>query len=117
MYGTLQPGHLRWPFLEPFAVGHRAAAVPGRLYDSGHGWPIATLGAGATEVPGVLVDLDPTRIDIALGLLDEVEAAATDLLARILVTTTTADEAWAYHAVAPAPGMELIPRWIEREER
>ena len=30
VYGTLQPGRLRWPFLEPFAGGHRPADVVGR---------------------------------------------------------------------------------------
>jgi hypothetical protein len=33
VYGTLQPGRLRWPALAPYAAGHRPAAVPGRLYD------------------------------------------------------------------------------------
>ena len=41
VYGTLQPGRLRWPFLEPFALAHRPATVAGRLYDSGKGWPAA----------------------------------------------------------------------------
>ena len=41
VYGTLQPGRLRWPFLEPFAIGHRPADVYGELFDSGYGWPVA----------------------------------------------------------------------------
>ena len=41
VYGTLQPGHLRWPFLEPFAIGHGPADVYGQLFDSGDGWPVA----------------------------------------------------------------------------
>lgn len=117
VYGTLQPGHLRWPFLEPFAVEHRPSAVPGRLYDSGAGWPVATFGVGPAEVPGTLVDLDAERLEEALGLLDEVEAAATDLLTRITVTTTDGLAAWAYHSAAPRPDLTLIERWDGQAER
>lgn len=52
-YGTLQPGHLRWPFLEPYAVAHRPATVPGALFDSGCGWPVAAF-SGPELVPGTL---------------------------------------------------------------
>jgi len=118
VYGTLRPGHLRWPYLEPFATGHRAAVVAGRLYDSGCGWPVAAFtGAGDHVVPGTLVDLDPERADEALDVLDDVEATATDLLGRVVVTTTEGVAAWAYHCVAPEPGMVRIDRWLATEER
>jgi gamma-glutamylcyclotransferase (GGCT)/AIG2-like uncharacterized protein YtfP len=117
-YGTLQPGRLRWPFLEPFAAGHRAAAVPGRLYDSGYGWPVATFDADEADVvPGTLVELDVARADEALDVLDEVEATATDLLVRIAVTTTDATPAWTYHCPSPEPGMVRIARWDRLDER
>ena len=68
VYGTLQPGRLRWPFLEPFALGHRPATLAGLLYDTGQGWPAATFdGAGHHVVPGTLVELDPERADEALA--------------------------------------------------
>jgi len=117
VYGTLQPNHLRWPFLEPFVVAHGPAAVPGRLYDSGYGWPVASFDDGPALVPGTLVDLDPARLDEALTLLDAVEASATDLLARITVTTTEGAAAWTYHGADPDPAMLLIERWIGRRER
>ena len=80
VYGTLQPGHLRWPFLEPFAIGHGPADVYGELFDSGYGWPVARLGTSVVDrVPGTLVDLDPERADEALAVMDDVEATATDL--------------------------------------
>jgi gamma-glutamylcyclotransferase (GGCT)/AIG2-like uncharacterized protein YtfP len=117
VYGTLQPGRLRWPFLAAFAGEHRAADVPGVLYDSGHGWPVATFAPGAAAVPGTLVDLDPARVDEALAVLDDVEATATDLLVRIVVTTTDGTAAWAYHCARPEPQMVRIDRWASTAER
>jgi gamma-glutamylcyclotransferase (GGCT)/AIG2-like uncharacterized protein YtfP len=118
VYGTLQPGRLRWPVLAPFTVGTRPASVPGVLYDSGYGWPVAVFDEHApSEVPGVLVDLDPHRLDDALELLDEVEGVVTDLLRRIVVTTTGQLAAWAYHWPATTTGMRRIARWDPPIER
>jgi len=117
VYGTLQPGRLRWPFLAPYAGATRPADVAGVLYDSGHGWPVATFGTGARVVPGTLVDLLPDRADEALVVLDDVEATATDLLARIAVTTTDGTSAWAYHCARPGAGMTTIDRWDSTDER
>jgi gamma-glutamylcyclotransferase (GGCT)/AIG2-like uncharacterized protein YtfP len=117
VYGTLQPGHLRWPFLEPFVAGHRPGEVAGLLYDSGSGWPVATFGAGPDVVPGTVVELDPERADEALEVMDDVEATATDLLHRVAVTTTGGAPAWAYHCDRPDPGMARIARWASTDER
>jgi gamma-glutamylcyclotransferase (GGCT)/AIG2-like uncharacterized protein YtfP len=118
VYGTLQPGRLRWPVLAPFAVGTRPAHEPGRLYDSGHGWPIAVFdGATPGDVPGVLVDLDRHRLDDALERLDRVEGAVTDLLRRVVVTTTDHQAAWAYHWPGTTVGMRRIDRWDAPDER
>ena len=110
-YGTLQPGRLRWPFLAPFAAGHRPAEVAGRIYDSGNGWPVATFEDGDELVPGTVIDLDPARADEAIALLDVVEATATDLLRRIAVTTTDGARAWAYHCDQPTAEMVRITVW------
>lgn len=114
VYGTLMPGRLRWPHLEPFATGHRAAAVPGALFDSGNGWPVAVLdgvAAGGSTVPGVLVDVDPVRVDDCLELIDEVEDTATDELRRVRVTTTGGEAAWAYHFTRPVAGLAPVADW------
>ena len=116
-YGTLQPERRRWPFVAPFAVGHRPADVPGRLYDSGFGWPVAVFGDGPTLVPGTLIDLDPSRFVDALQILDEVEATATDLMARIEVTTSDGAVAWSYTCVGSTSGMASIVRWTSTDER
>lgn len=116
VYGTLQPGRLRWPLLAPFAVGHRPADVRGTIYDTGYGWPVAVFAPSDHCVPGTLVDLDRERLDEALGVLDDVEATATDLLRRIAVTTTDGDLAWTYHCDHPTDAMVRIARWAGTDE-
>ena len=116
VYGTLMPGRLRWPILAPFANGHRPTTVSGQLYDSGNGWPVAVFGVDG-EVPGVLVELDPELVDVALPVLDDVEDTATDTLQRIEVTTLDGVRTWAYHFAHSAEGFEPIERWADQPER
>lgn len=118
VYGTLMPGRLRWPFLEPFAAGHRAATAAGRIFDSGLGWPVAVLscplvdaGSEHDVVPGFVVDLHARRLDEALVILDEVEDTATDTLRRVVVTTTAGEVAWGYHFTEATTGLQRIDRW------
>lgn len=119
VYGTLQPGHLRWPFLAPFALDHRAAAAPGRLYDSGCGWPVALFEAGEALIPGTVADLDPTQVGLTLRILDEVEATATNVLHRTVITTLQRERAWAYECRerATVSDMTQIARWDSSDER
>ena len=116
VYGTLMPGRLRWPILAPFARRHQPAEVGGRLYDSGNGWPVAVFG-GEGVIPGVLVELEPDRVDEALPVLDEVEDTATDTLRRIEVTTVDGVQTWAYHYAHAVDGFTPIERWAEQAER
>ena len=113
VYGTLMPGRLRWPLLEPFATGHQPAGVAGRLFHSGQGWPVATLDdhTVATVVPGILVAVDRQRLEACLELIDDVEDTATDELRRVCVVTTAGDAAWAYHFTRPVDGLKAIERW------
>ena len=104
----------RWP---RSPLGHHPAAVPGRLYDSGYGWPVAVFTFGSDHVPGTIVDLDAARLSTALAALDEIELAATDVLRRVVVTTTDGETAWTYHCHRPIAGMTRIPRWTSRDER
>jgi gamma-glutamylcyclotransferase (GGCT)/AIG2-like uncharacterized protein YtfP len=113
VYGTLMPGRLRWPILERFAVEFRDARVPGAIYDSGEGWPVAVFGDGDAVVPGVLVDLDPDTVTAALPILDDVEDTATDKLRRVVVTTTDGDHAWAYHHPSAVDALVRIDAWHE----
>jgi gamma-glutamylcyclotransferase (GGCT)/AIG2-like uncharacterized protein YtfP len=117
VYGTLQPGRLRWPVLAPFATGHRSASVPGTLHDTGSGWPVAVFDDGDGDVPGVLVELDPDQLDAALALLDRIEGTVAGLLVRVVVTTTDGATAWAYHWPSATAGMRPISRWDSVDER
>lgn len=88
VYGTLKPGHLRWPLLEPFVVAHFPATVTGRLYDTGVGYPAARFDEAGT-IDGVLCRLDPASSRQAWALLDRVEGAQ---YRRILVTAALAGD-------------------------
>ena len=116
-YGTLQPGRLRWPLLEPFVARHRAAHARGRIYDSGAGWPVTVFEDAADPVPGTIMELDRQRLDELLVMLDDVETTATGLLTRIVVTTTAGETAWAYHWSGSTSGMTPIARWVAAVER
>ncbi|HRA35625.1 MAG TPA: hypothetical protein PK748_11870, partial [Acidimicrobiales bacterium] len=103
------------------------AAVRGRLFDSGRGWPVAVFDGHAaaderstaasdvpdTAIPGVVVVLGAERVGEAIALLDEVEGVAVDLLRRVVVTTLAGDSAWAYHHPHPVDGLVAIPSWAE----
>ncbi|MDZ7732761.1 MAG: hypothetical protein U5R31_06250 [Acidimicrobiia bacterium] len=52
VYGTLMPGHLRWPRIRSFVAAMTPAVVPGRLYDTGLGHPAAVFDvSGARDDP------------------------------------------------------------------
>lgn len=96
VYGTLRPGQERWPFLAPYVVdeGHDDS-VPGALHDTGHGYPAALFDRPGS-IRGRIYSLHADRLDECLQLLDEVEAAVLDLFRRVVVTTATGLDAWAY---------------------
>ena len=80
VYGTLMPGRLRWPHLEPFATGHAPATTRGRLYDTGADFPamVFTDDPQADDIPGVVVDLHEPRRDEALEAMDRIEGFLSD---------------------------------------
>jgi gamma-glutamylcyclotransferase (GGCT)/AIG2-like uncharacterized protein YtfP len=91
--------------------------VPGTLYDSGNGWPVADFADRGHDVPGALVDLDPADLDDALALLDVIEGTVAGLLRRIVVTTRDGVSAWSYHWPGSTAGMRRIERWDAVDER
>lgn len=86
VYGTLKPGHLRWPLLEPFVVAYVDATSTGRLYDTGVGYPAARFDEPGT-IEGVVCRLDPSASPEAWALLDRVEGSQ---YRRVLVTAVLA---------------------------
>lgn len=97
VYGTLRPGEVRWPFLEPFVIdeGHDDA-VPGTLFDTGLGYPAARFDEGSAVISGRTYGLLEATLEQALTELDRVEGAVRGLYERVLVTTATGARAWAY---------------------
>lgn len=116
VYGTLMPGHLRWGVLEHHAVGWRPAAIEGRLYDTGEGWPAAVFGPGGDLVRGWVVDLRPEVAEVVLAHLDEVEGVGHGLFTRIEVALLGGEAAVAYQ-LAPDPGdLPRIAAWDGERE-
>ena len=118
VYGTLMPGRLRWPLIELQATGYRDAAVRGRLFDTGLGWPAAVFDAAATTtVPGVLVELRTEWFGDMLAELDLVEGVDTGHYERVLVTTTDGDAAWAWSTLQDTSRFTPIDAWTTLDER
>jgi gamma-glutamylcyclotransferase (GGCT)/AIG2-like uncharacterized protein YtfP len=107
VYGTLMPGWPLWPSLAPFAVSWARASAPGRLWDTGHGFPCIRFDAQAPEIPGVLVEIAPARLADALAMLDRIEDEGR-LYRRVLVTTS-GGSAFAYEWLGPTEGLVSLP--------
>ncbi|GAA3992905.1 hypothetical protein GCM10022247_10170 [Allokutzneria multivorans] len=108
VYGTLQPGASAWRLLEPFADGPGTEQrLPGRLYDTGLGYPALRLGGGP-GVPGRAVVLrDPAA---AFPVLDEYEG---EEYRRVRVSLADGLVAWTYVWVEEVAGMaELTSGWL-----
>jgi gamma-glutamylcyclotransferase (GGCT)/AIG2-like uncharacterized protein YtfP len=96
VYGTLLPGQVRWPHLEPFVAGPGCPdTVAGALYDTGCDYPAARFGEPGA-ILGHSFPLLLDRLDHALRHLDEVEGAVAGLYVRTTVTTGNGLTAWAY---------------------
>jgi gamma-glutamylcyclotransferase (GGCT)/AIG2-like uncharacterized protein YtfP len=96
VYGTLQPGDVRWPILASYVAGDGVAdQVAGRVYDTGRGYPAAVFDAPGTIV-GRTYRLRADRLDEALAVLDEEESSVPGGYQRVVVTTAAGNRAWAY---------------------
>ena len=96
VYGTLQPGDVRWPILAPYVADAGVAdRVAGRVHDTGRGYPAAIFGADGTIV-GRTYQLRAELLDEALAVLDEEESSVPGGYRRVVVTTAGGTTAWAY---------------------
>lgn len=115
VYGTLQPGDVRWPILAPFVAGEgEADSVAGRVYDTGRDYPAARFDEQGTIV-GRTYELRADRVAEALAKIDEEEFSVPGGYRRVIVTTTSGTRAWAYEY---GSGLELKPidngNWLHR---
>ena len=106
VYGTLRPGDVRWPILQPLVTGVGVAdEVDGELYDTGFDYPAAVFG-GTGRIVGQTFELTSHTLDHALAVLDEEEGAVDGLYCRVAIRTRGGRDAWAYEYGA---GLTLIP--------
>ena len=90
VYGTLQPGDVRWHFLAPYVIGEAIDdAVAGTLYDTGRGYPAAIFG-GDHLIRGRTYELDHQQLAVALDVLDTEEASVPGGFTRVAVTDAAA---------------------------
>src|SRR5664279_3381269 len=114
VYGTLMPGRVRWPLLEPWTVPVLPvrAQVNGHLIDTGFGWPAALFDTETPNtVPGLAIGLRPSTETECLALLDQVEGVAAGLFDRVAITTTGGDRCWAYEWLDPTRDFLEIDSW------
>ena len=107
VYGTLLPGHERWPHLAPFATTWTDATAVGRLYDTGHDFPCAVFVADGEPIPGVVVELADGRRDEALEAMDRIEG----FLYRRIEVDTSAGPAWSYEWMGRTDDLTAIRSW------
>lgn len=115
VYGTLRPGDVRWPILEPFIADDGVGdAVAGLVYDTGIGYPAAVFG-GDGIVAGRTYCLRLETLDQALAALDAEESSVEGGYHRVELTTQTGITAWAYQY---GNGLTLVPivsgDWLRR---
>jgi gamma-glutamylcyclotransferase (GGCT)/AIG2-like uncharacterized protein YtfP len=107
VYGTLMPGEPLWPALSPYARRWTEATAPGRLWDTGHGYPGVRFAIGDDAVPGVVVDLHHATAAEAIEVLDEIEEEGR--LYRRVEVVTSAGPAWAYEWLGAVDDLRLLP--------
>lgn len=120
VYGTLLPGDVRWPILEPFAADEGVSdAVHGELFDTGLEYPAAIFDSTSPQlVYGRRYELHRGSLDEALRRLDIEEDVVLGLYRRVGVTTEAGIAAWAYQY---GEGLDLTPipsgNWFDRPQR
>jgi gamma-glutamylcyclotransferase (GGCT)/AIG2-like uncharacterized protein YtfP len=113
VYGTLLPGHLRWPLIEAFAGSTEPARVRGRLYDTGRGYPAARFDQAVVgdecHIEGVVVRFLDDRRDEAWAVVEAIEG---DLYERVPVVTTDGLAVESFAWSGAVDGLRLIgPAW------
>jgi len=105
VYGTTMPGHLRYSLIEDFVAEASPATVPGRLYDSGNGYPAAKFGGGQGSIEGYLLRLRPERVAEARRTFTEMEAG---MFEPVTVTTDRGVTATAYEWIDDVDGLQRL---------
>lgn len=107
VYGSSMPGMSRHDVISRFVVRSARDSVPGTLYDSGLGYPMAKFGTGDV-VRGVVLWLDPATAAEAMAEMTRVEAG---LFHPVPVRTATGVSAQAYEWIGATDGYPRIDAW------
>lgn len=94
VYGTLKPGAVYYPRVALWVVYTTEAAVPGELFDTGFGYPVAKFGENDL-VMGTVLHIAEAVIDQALAVMDQIEDEGKEYR-RVRVVTTDGTEAISY---------------------
>ena len=114
MYGTMKPGHLRYPAIDDFVASTARDRVAGRLFDTGAGYPAAKFVDGDAEVEGYVVRIRPDRAAEANETIAELEG---NQFRPVTVETRGGTRAVAYEYIGSTEGMEELPDGVwDREE-
>lgn len=105
VYGTLMPGHLRHPLIERYVAEATRDSVPGRLFDTGAGYPAAKFGPGDGVVEGYVLRLHPDEADRARRTLRQIEAG---LYREVSVRTESGVVATAFEWIGSTDGMQPL---------
>ena len=113
VYGTLMPGRLRWPLIAADVMRQRPSAIPGTLYDTGHGYPALVVG-GDRRVPGWLLELS----ERAPTVLEELDVVEGPHYRRTAVTTVDGIRALTYAYIGDPAGFTVLDGpWDRDDER
>jgi gamma-glutamylcyclotransferase (GGCT)/AIG2-like uncharacterized protein YtfP len=107
VYGTLMPGRSRWRHLRPYASSWQPATAPGRLWDTGRGYPAATFDAVDSEIPGVVVVLAEDAAEAAIERLDQIEGEGS--LYRRVEIVTSSGPALSYEWLGATEDFQPLP--------
>ena len=115
VYGTLRPGQAAWRLIAPHVVGPPVPGrLPGRVHDTGRGYPALHLGPPGTAHGSVLALRDPVA---SLPVLDEYEGPE---YLRVRATVHTDDATlpcWVWTWPGPLPGAPVTGLWRPSDAR
>lgn len=106
MYGTMKPGHVRYPAIDDFVASTTPDSVAGRLFDTGAGYPAAKFAAGDAEVEGYVLRI---RLDRAAEATETIAELEGNLFRPVTVETRGGTTAVAYEYIGSTEGMEELP--------
>lgn len=109
VYGTLLPGRSAWALMAPHVSGEpREAWLPGRVHDTGRGYPALVRGGPGRALGAVLTLADPPD---ALPRLDDYEGPDYDRRRAVAHTADGLLPTWVWTWRGPVRGAPLTAAW------